>query len=238
MTADEGAVKEGARAGARDAASASAASTKTVPADTGPVRVLVVDDHPIVLDGVTMTLRDASWLYIAGYARSGREAIAAVETLRPDVVLLDLRLPDMLGPEAVRALKSRAPGLKVILFTAYPDHASLDPALAAGADGAVVKDIERHELVEVIRRVVAGERVIGVAGEGALLDRKLREQGLTRREYEILRRVAMGETNPEIAQNLNLTRNTVKTYLQRAMEKLGAHNRVEAISRAGQLGIL
>ncbi len=86
--------------------------------------------------------------------------------------------------------------------------------------------------------MVAGERVIAVAGEGALLETKLREQGLTRREYEILRRVAMGETNPEIAVHLNLTRNTVKTYLQRAMEKLGAHNRVEAISKAGRLGIL
>jgi two-component system nitrate/nitrite response regulator NarL len=207
-------------------------------ADADPVRVLVVDDHPIVLDGVTLTLRDASWLYVAGYARTGREAIAAVRTLRPDVVLLDLRLPDMLGPEVVRALRSRAPGVKIILFTAFPDHAAVDPALAAGADGAVVKDIERHELVEVIRRVVDGERVIGIGGEGALLDQRLREQGLTRREYEILRRVAMGETNPEIAENLDLTRNTVKTYLQRAMEKLGAHNRVEAISRASQLGIL
>jgi DNA-binding NarL/FixJ family response regulator len=202
------------------------------------VRILVVDDHPIVLDGVTLTLRDASWIYVAGYARTGREAIAAVETLRPDVVLLDLRLPDMLGPEVIRALRARAPGIKVVLFTAYPDHASIDPALAAGADGAVVKDVERQQLVDVIRRVVDGERVIGIAGDGALLDGKLREQGLTRREYEILRRVAMGETNPEIAQALNLTRNTVKTYLQRAMEKLGAHNRVEAISRAGQLGIL
>jgi DNA-binding NarL/FixJ family response regulator len=202
------------------------------------VRVLVVDDHPIVLDGVTLTLRDASWLYIAGYARTGREAIAAVETLRPDVVLLDLRLPDMLGPEVIRALRARAPELKVILFTAFPDHASLDPALDAGVDGAVVKDVERQQLVDIIRRVVDGERVIAIAGEGALLDGKLREQGLTRREYEILRRVAMGETNPEIAANLNLTRNTVKTYLQRAMEKLGAHNRVEAISRASQRGIL
>ncbi len=202
------------------------------------VRVLVVDDHPIVLDGVTLTLRDASWLHVAGYARTGREAIAAVEALRPDVVLLDLRLPDMLGPEVIRALRLRAPDLKIVLFTAYPDHAALDPALAAGADGAVVKDVERKELVDVIRRVVAGERVIAVAGEGALLETKLREQGLTRREYEILRRVAMGETNPEIAVHLNLTRNTVKTYLQRAMEKLGAHNRVEAISKAGRLGIL
>jgi len=208
----------------------------------GVVRVLVADDHPIVLDGVTLALQNTSWLRVAGYARSGREAIAAAGTLRPDVVLLDLRLPDMLGPEAVQALRARAPEMKIIIFTAYPDHAALEATLAAGAHGVVVKDTEREDLVDVIRRVVAGERVVNVdvgdGSGGALLSRKLKEHGLTRREYDILRRVAMGETNPEIASALGLTRNTVKTYLQRALEKLGARNRVEALSRANQLGIL
>jgi DNA-binding NarL/FixJ family response regulator len=207
-----------------------------------PVRVLVVDDHPIVLDGVTLALHNTSWLRVAGYARSGREAISAVRTLRPDIVLLDLRLPDMLGPEAVQALRAGDPDLKVIIFTAYPDHAALDAALAAGARGVVVKDSEPADLVDVIGRVLAGERVGWVdasAGSvAAVLNRKLREYGLTRREYDILRRVAMGETNPEIAAALGLTRNTVKTYLQRTLEKLGARNRVEALSRANQLGIL
>ncbi|MFL5913495.1 MAG: response regulator transcription factor [Gaiellaceae bacterium] len=208
---------------------------------TGVVRVLVTDDHPIVLDGVTLALQNTSWLRVAGYARTGREAIAAVQNLRPDVILLDLRLPDMLGPEAVQALRAQDPRVKIILFTAYPDHAALDAALAAGAHGVVVKDTEREDLVDVIRRVVAGERVAGIdvgSSGDALLSRKLREHGLTRREYDILRRVAMGETNPEIAAALGLARNTVKTYLQRAMEKLGARNRVEALARANQLGIL
>jgi DNA-binding NarL/FixJ family response regulator len=201
--------------------------------------VLVVDDHPIVLDGVTLALHNTSWLRVAGYARTGREAIAAVRTLRPAVVLLDLRLPDMLGPEAVQALRAADPDVKIIIFTAYPDHAALDAALAAGAHGVVVKDSEPAELVDVIGRVIAGERVGSVDGSvSAALNSKLREYGLTRREYDILRRVAMGETNPEIAAALGLTRNTVKTYLQRTLEKLGARNRVEALSRAGQLGIL
>ncbi|HEV2347687.1 MAG TPA: response regulator transcription factor [Actinocrinis sp.] len=203
-----------------------------------PVSVLVVDDHPTVVEGVKTMLEGVAWLHVVGYARNGRTAITAAEMLRPDVVLLDLRLPDMLGPEVIRALRARAPQAKVVLFTAFPEHASLEPALAAGADGAVVKVVEQYDLVDVIRRVVRGERVVQITGEGALLDRRLQEHGLTSREYEILRRVAMGETNPEIAVNLALTRNTVKTYLQRAMEKLGAHNRVEAISRASQLGIL
>jgi DNA-binding NarL/FixJ family response regulator len=205
------------------------------------IKVLVVDDHPIVLDGVALALQRTSFLQVAGYARNGREAIEAVTRLRPDVVLLDLRLPDMLAPETIRGMVAATPGVKVIIFTAYPEHAALGDALGAGAHGVLVKDTERADLVDVIRRVAAGERVISVDVDGdggVLLNRKLREHGLTRREYEILRHVAMGETNPEIASALGLTRNTVKTYLQRSLEKLGARNRVEALARANQLGIL
>jgi len=202
------------------------------------VRVLVVDDHPIVLDGVALALRRTSFLAVAGYARTGREAISAADRYRPEVVLLDLRLPDMLAPEVIRALLAKDPTTKIIIFTAYPEHAAVADALAAGAHGMVVKDAERADLVDVVRRVAAGERVVCTDDGGRLLSRKLREHGLTRREYEILRHVAMGETNPEIAGSLGLTRNTVKTYLQRAMEKLGAHNRVEALARANELGIL
>ena len=205
------------------------------------INVLVVDDHPIVLDGVSLALQRTSFLQVAGYARNGREAIESVARLRPDIVLLDLRLPDMLAPETIRGMVAEAPDVKVIIFTAYPDHAALGDALAAGAHGVLVKDTERADLVDVIRRVAGGERVVSVDVEGdggLLLNRKLREHGLTRREYEILRHVAMGETNPEIAAALGLTRNTVKTYLQRTLEKLGARNRVEALARANQLGIL
>ena len=203
------------------------------------VRVLIVDDHPIVLDGVTLAIQHTSWLQVTGYARTGRDAVVAVNALRPDVVLLDLRLPDMLGSEAVRPIRRAHPSAKIIVFTAYPDHAALEAVLAAGVDGVVVKDTERDALIAVIRRVMAGERVVQVdVDDVALVSRKLREHGLTRREYDILRRVAMGETNPEIAAALGLTRNTVKTYLQRSLEKLGARNRIEALARASQLGIL
>jgi two-component system, NarL family, nitrate/nitrite response regulator NarL len=208
-------------------------------AATGLVRVLVVDDHPIVLDGVTLVLESTSWLKVAGYARSGREAITAAERLRPDVVLLDLRLPDMLAPEVIRSMRARVPATKVVVFTAYPDHAAIEAVLAAGAHSIAVKDAERADLVGIIDRVVRGERVVCLdRDEGTLLSRRLKESGLTRREYDILRRVAMGETNPEIAAELGLTRNTVKTYLQRALEKLGARNRIEALARANELGIL
>jgi len=202
---------------------------------------MVVDDHPVVRDGVALLLRGDPSLVVVGAAESGRTALERAPGLSPDLVLLDLRLPDMLAPETIRGMVAAAPDVKVIIFTAYPDHAALGDALAAGAHGVLVKDTERADLVDVIRRVAGGERVLSVDLDGdgsALLNRKLREHGLTRREYEILRHVAMGETNPEIASALGLTRNTVKTYLQRSLEKLGARNRVEALARANQLGIL
>jgi DNA-binding NarL/FixJ family response regulator len=203
--------------------------------------VLVADDHPVVLDGVTYVMQSTSSMQIAGYARTGREAISAVQRLRPDVLLLDLRLPDMLAPEVIQELRAQQPTLKMILFTAYPDHAALNAAMAAGGHGILVKDTERADLVDAVRRVAAGERVIDSdLGQDGLVvvNRKLREHGLTRREYDILRHVAMGQTNPEIATALGLTRNTVKTYMQRSLEKLGARNRVEALIRANELGIL
>jgi DNA-binding NarL/FixJ family response regulator len=213
----------------------------SAPTSGQQIRVLVVDDHPVVVDGVTLAFGSTSWLSVAGHARSGRDALAEVERLHPEVVLLDLRLPDMLAPEVIRSLRARAPGVKVVIFTAYPEHAALEAAMAAGVHAVVIKDAERADLVDIIRRVVDGERVVRTdlgQDHNVLLARKLKECGLTRREYEILRRVAMGETNPEIGEALGLTRNTVKTYLQRALEKLGARNRVEALARANECGIL
>lgn len=207
------------------------------------VSVLVVDDHPIVLDGVRLLVDSTSWITLAGYARTGREAITIAEQTQPDVVLLDLRLPDMLGPEVIHGIRRGAPDAKVVLFTAYADHAAVGPALAAGARAVVLKDADRADLVGVVRRVAAGETIPASAGTGAgeadqQLARKLRQWALTRREYDILRRISMGETNPEIAEALGLTRNTVKTYAQSALNKLGARNRIEALNRLHEGGLL
>jgi two-component system, NarL family, nitrate/nitrite response regulator NarL len=205
------------------------------------ISVLVVDDHPIVLDGVRHLVDSTPWISLAGYARTGREAVTLAEQTQPDVVVLDLRLPDMLGPEVVRSIHHGAPGAKVILFTAYPDHAAVDPALAAGAKAVVLKDADRADLVDVIRRVAAGETVRPDAGAGEASRRfadKLRRSALTRREYDILRLISMGQTNPEIADALGLTRNTVKTYVQSALNKLGARNRIEALNRLSERGLL
>jgi two-component system nitrate/nitrite response regulator NarL len=218
-------------------------NVRTERSDT--VSVLVVDDHPIVLDGVRLLVDSTSWITLAGYARTGREAITVAEQTQPDVVLLDLRLPDMLGPEVIHGILRGAPDAKVVLFTAYADHAAVEPALAAGARAVVLKDADRADLVGVVRRVAAGETIPATAGGGTdagaanqQLARKLRQWALTRREYDILRRISMGETNPEIAEALGLTRNTVKTYVQSALNKLGARNRIEALNRLHEGGLL
>jgi DNA-binding NarL/FixJ family response regulator len=209
------------------------------------ISVLVVDDHPIVLDGVRHLVDNTPWIALAAYARTGREAITLAGQTQPDVVLLDLRLPDMLGPEVIHGIQRVAAGARIVLFTAYPDHAAVQPALAAGAHAVVLKDADRADLVDTIRRVATDEPPHSGSGTGPgpaaisqQLSRNLRRYALTRREYDILRRISMGETNPEIAEALGLSRNTVKTYVQSALTKLGARNRIEALNRLNELGLL
>lgn len=202
-------------------------------------RVLVVDDHPVVRDGVALLLRGDPALVVVGSAESGRTALERAPELSPDLVLLDLRLPDMLAPEVVVGLRELVPAARVVVFTAHGDHHGLQAALDAGAHGALLKDAAAIDLVAALRRVLRGERVTdprllpGEAGRAAQA-----RSGLTRREYEVLRLAAQGRTNPEIAECTGLARNTVKTYLQAALHKLGARNRVEAIGKASEAGLL
>jgi two-component system nitrate/nitrite response regulator NarL len=202
-------------------------------------RVMVVDDHPVVRDGVALLLRAEPALVVVGSAETGRAALERAPELRPDLVLLDLRLPDMLAPEVVAGLREVVPRARVVVFTAHGDHHGVQAALDAGAQGALLKDAAATDLVAALRRVLRGERVTDprtVPG-GSSRD-ALARSGLTRREYEVLRLAAQGRTNPEIAETTGLARNTVKTYLQSALHKLGARNRVEAIGKAGEAGLL
>jgi two-component system, NarL family, nitrate/nitrite response regulator NarL len=206
--------------------------------------ILVVDDHPVVREGTSMLVDNDARMELLGYARTGAEAIEATRRLRPDLVLLDLCLPDMLAPEVIRGLLAVQPTVRVLLFTAYADHAALQAALEAGAHGCLLKDATRTDLLRSIRRVAAGEQVIDPriaddrSPDAATRSAAAERIALTAREYDVLRRVALGETNPEIAAALDLTRNTVKSYLQSAFGKLDARNRVEAIVRARDAGLL
>jgi DNA-binding NarL/FixJ family response regulator len=200
---------------------------------------MVVDDHPVVRDGVALLLRNEPALVVVGSAESGRAALERAPELHPDLVLLDLRLPDMLAPEVVSGLRAAVPAARVVVFTAHGDHHGVQAALDAGAHGALLKDAAVTDLVAALRRVLRGERVcdprmVPDQAPGSALARS----GLTRREYEVLRLAAQGRTNPEIAETTGLARNTVKTYLQSALHKLGARNRVEAIGKASEAGLL
>jgi DNA-binding NarL/FixJ family response regulator len=202
--------------------------------------VLVVDDHPVVRDGVVLLLRSDPSLRVIGSAESGHAAVAGVLDLRPDIVLLDLRLPDMLAPEVITELRRVHPAGRIVVFTAHPDHGGFAAAMEAGADGGLLKDVGGPDLSAALRRVLCGEHVVDprIMPERSQRSNALAHSGLTRREYEVLRFAAQGKTNPEIAESTGLTRNTVKTYLQSALHKLGARNRVEAIGKASEVGLL
>jgi DNA-binding NarL/FixJ family response regulator len=200
---------------------------------------MVVDDHPVVRDGVALLLRSEPALVVVGSAETGRAALDRAPELNPDLVLLDLRLPDMLAPEIVAGLRDVVPRARVVVFTAHGDHHGVQAALDAGAHGALLKDAAATDLVAALRRVLRGERVTDPRTvPGGTSRDALARSGLTRREYEVLRLAAQGRTNPEIAESTGLARNTVKTYLQSALHKLGARNRVEAIGKAGEAGLL
>lgn len=207
------------------------------------IRLVIVDDHPVVRDGVALLLRGEPALVVVGSAETGRAALERAPGLAPDLVLLDLRLPDMLAPEVVVGLRELVPAARVVVFTAHGEHHGVQAALDAGAHGALLKDAAATDLVAALRRVLRGERVsdprMVPGGAGPACSREAQDRsGLTRREYEVLRLAAQGRTNPEIAESTGLARNTVKTYLQAALHKLGARNRVEAIGKASEAGLL
>ncbi|RSM77964.1 DNA-binding response regulator [Amycolatopsis sp. WAC 01375] len=211
--------------------------TGTVPS---PVTVLVVDDHPVVRDGVSLLLRYDPAMTVVGSAETGRSAIQRAGELKPALILLDLRLPDMLAPEVIAELRRVHPAGRIVVFTAHGDHQGVRAALDSGAHGCLLKDVAGTDLVAALRQVLKGERVVDpriFPDDGQRSD-ALARSGLTRREYEVLRLAAQGQTNPEIAESIGLARNTVKTYLQSALHKLGARNRVEAIGKASEAGLL
>ena len=210
-------------------------------APPGVVRVLVVDDHPVVSDGVRLLLSSSARFEVVASAMTAQQAVETARRTLPDLVLLDLRLPGSDPPHLVRQLRAAAPQVKVVLFTAHPEHSLLGPTLEAGVDGCLLKDAVTGDLAATLDAVMGGRRVMDPRlsrRPDLSLGERLHDVGLTRREYDVLRLVATGLTNPEIADQLALTRNTVKSYLQAAMQKLGARNRVEAIAKAHEARLL
>lgn len=209
------------------------------------ISVLVVDDHPVVLNGIAQILRSSPGFEVVATAGSGRKAIQLAERYQPEIVLLDLRLPDLPAPNICQQLRLRVPKAKIVILTAYDDRPVLLACQAAGATGIVLKDAREMDLLQVLRDVYSGKTVLdrrimpGKRGSEVIWDE---EQGvysaLTPREYDVLCLLAEGKTTDDISRELQLTRNTVRSYTQAVLGKLQARSRVEALAVARRLKLI
>jgi len=199
--------------------------------------VLVVDDHALLRTGVANIINHESDLHVIAEACNGLEAVEAFERYRPDVTLLDLRMPVMEGVEAVRQIRERDPNAKVIVLTTYDTDDDISRALKAGAKAYVLKDISADALIACIHDVLAGKTYLAPAAAAKLAEGVTRIQ-LTPRELTALRLMADGQSNKEIASELGISERTVKTHLGHLFEKLQVTSRTEAVKVATRRGLV
>src|SRR2546422_3876212 len=210
-----------------------------------PIRVMLVDDHELVRQGVATMLAKAEDLAVVGEAKPGREAIETARKELPDVVLMDVRMPDMDGLEATRRIKEERPRTAVIMVTMHDNPAYRREAVRAGAAGYLLKDVSRDELIDAIKQISTGGAFIDPQMlKGMLSDLKPtapappQARGLTKREREILALVAEGMSNREIAERLVLSPETVKSHVAAILEKLGVSDRTQAAIHAVRNGLV
>jgi DNA-binding NarL/FixJ family response regulator len=204
---------------------------------TSQATVLVVDDHVLVRTGVANIISNEPDLHVVAEAANGAEAVAAFERYRPDVTLLDLRMPVMEGVEAVRQIRLRDPNAKVIVLTTYDTDEDITRALKAGAKAYILKDISARALVGCIHDVLAGKTYLAPTAAAKLAEGVARVQ-LTPRELSTLRLMADGRSNKEIANELGISERTVKTHLGHLFDKLGVTSRTEAAKVAARRGLV
>ncbi len=211
-------------------------SASALPA-TKTIRILVADDHLVYRIGIRNLLASEPGFEVIGEAPDGLQAIEMYRVLRPDVLLLDLRMPQKNGIEVVQAIRRDDPGARILVVTSYQTEEEIFQVLQAGALGYVLKDVGRETLVEAVRSVDAGTRWISPAIARQFADRAVRQQ-LTVRELEVLRLLARGLTNREIANVYSISANTVKNHLNSLMAKLEVADRTEAVSFCLARGIV
>ena len=203
-----------------------------------PVRLLVVDDHEVLRQGLRFMVRNVADLVIAAEAGDGAEAVDRIAADAPDVVLLDVRMPNLDGLETLREIHRRWPGMPVLIFSMYDDPEYVEAALEAGAAGYLLKSVGQEELLRAVRAVAAGSGYLQAEITRPVLQRFARNAGppavarLSPREVEVLRLLADGFANKQIARRLDLSEATVKGYLSQLFDKLGASDRAHAVALA------
>jgi DNA-binding NarL/FixJ family response regulator len=216
-------------------------------ARTMPARLIIADDHEMARAGLRGMLDGERGLELVGEAGNGREAVALCRQLQPDLALLDVRMPELDGLAATRAIKQVSPKTSVLIITTHEQHDYLIAALKAGAAGYLLKDISRQELLMAIRRVLRGESILDSTVASRALQRLSGElrtydgptpERLTPREHQVLQLLAQGQTNREIAGQLTLSVGTVKIHVEHIIAKMGVSDRTQAAVRAVECGML
>ena len=202
--------------------------------------ILIADDHPVVRDGLRGMLETQADFEVIGEAADGDQAIKKVAELKPDIVLMDLRMPEVDGVTAIREIKGSQPETQILVLTTYDSDADILPAIEAGANGYLLKDSSREELYGAIRATARGDTVLAPTVAARLVGqmRAPAEERLSSRELEVLQLVAEGASNKDIASRLHISQATVKSHLIHIFGKLGVSDRTAAVTVALQRGIM